>query len=589
MQKSSSNILFWPLRISVVLLLALFQPVALFAGVLPSKIIPLSGGRITYSELVAADFNNDGYKEIVAAGNDGILYVISTSDGSNWSTVWSRQCNLDIETAVAAAPFPQPYPNKPPEVVVYPIASKATNFIEAPVAIADLDNDGHLDIIVAMGGDIHKEDWNARGNGGILVYRYVADSPWSFQLSGDWPQPKIDRVGTHPGFGSPDGLWDGIMTAPAIGDIDGDGDLEIVVAGIDRRIHAWHHTGQVVNGWPIYRYDADGNDVGDALTRGGLSSPALGDIDRDGRLEVVVATMSPPWDRSQPVSSINPNYNYATIWAFNGDSTVVPGFPIVTEQIVTSSPALGDIDNDGFLEIVVGTGGNTLPGRQNIVSAYNHDGTLLPNWPIETQGIMPASPSLADIDQDGALEVIIGCGSKYHADDCGDGNAKLYAWNADTSAVPGFPAQPQSASPWTDDSYSMPFNPIIADYDGDGTLEILITQTDSRGVTVVGVNGITEAKRELDGDQLGLFSSPVIDDIDNDGFLEILAGGGNSNGMIYIWEEGGSENSAQPWPMSRQNTYRMGTSFYNRNLYLPGSSVPNVSRSLTPVYNILLR
>lgn len=568
MQKRSFFIAPWALSIFVVLLFLLFHSMPVLSETYPSQVITLSGKRIFYSGLATADFNNDGYKEIVAGGSDGILYVLSTADGSNWSTVWSRQCNLDIEAA-----------NPPTHRFVNEIAS-------AP-AIADLDKDGRLEIIVAMGGDIHVEDINDRENGGVLVYHF--NGAWDFSLieslsqdgSRGWPQPRIDSVGKHPGFGFPDGLWDGIMTTPAIGDLDGDGDLEIVVAGIDRRIHAWHHTGEAVAGWPIYRYEENGIDPNDALLRGGLSSPALGDLNNDGKLDVVVATMSAPWDMSQKVSPTNPNYDYATLWAFNGDSTVMPGYPVATEQIFTSSPALGDIDKDGFLEIVIGTGGNTLPGRQNLVWAYNHDGTLLPNWPRETQGPMPGSPSLADIDKDGALEVIIGCGTKYWPTDCGNGDAKLYAWNADGSNVSGFPTQPESATWWTDKSYSMPFEPIVADYDGDGTLDILITQTGSWGVTLVGANGVTKEKREINIDQSGLFSPPLIDDIDNDGFFEILAGGGSaSNGMIFIWDESGSRNSAQPWPMSRQNLYRIGGAL--------STSMAIGGKGILPVYLLLL-
>ncbi len=555
----------WYMSTVFTLVLFLLSPMSVLSGVDPSQIISLSGKKILYSELATADFNNDGYKEIVAGGSDGMLYVITTTDGRNWITVWSRQCNLDIEAAG-------------------PPTSRSVNEIASAPAIADLDRDGHLEIIVTMGGDIHVEDINQRENGGVLVYRY--NNTWNFSLlaapsqdgSTGWPQPRIDSVGKHPGFGSPDGLWDGIMTTPAIGDLDGDGDLEIIAAGIDRRIHAWHHNGEVVAGWPIYRYN------GDAMTRGGLSSPALGDIDKDGDLEVIVATMSPLWDLNLPISSTNPNYNYGTIWAFNGDSTVVQGFPVATEQYFSSSPALGDIDNDGYLEIVIGAGSDILPGRQNIVSVFNHDGTPLVNWPRETQGVMPGSPSLADIDQDGTLEVIAGCGSRYSLYDCGDGTAKLYAWNADGSSVPGFPAQPQSASPWMNGSYSMPFNPIVADYDGDGALEILVTQTGSWGVTLVGVDGVTKETRELSVQGSFLFSSPVIEDIDNDGYLEILAGGGNaSNGMIFIWDEVGPKSAARPWPMSRQNVHRTGTDLEK------SFAKPTINNTvvLTQIYRIL--
>jgi len=530
--------------------------------------IQLSGARITNASLATADFNGDGYKEIVAGGSDGMLYVLSTSDGVNWNTVWSHQCNDEIEAAG-------------------PPSHKSTNEIYASPAIADLDGDGHLDIVVAMGGNIHVDDDSLRDNGGILVYRYNA--AWNFSLietlsadgSRGWPQPRIDEVGAGSGYSDPDGYWDGIMTTPALGDLDGDGDLEIVVAGIDRRIHAWHHTGEVVDGWPIHR------DNGDAITRGGISSPALGDIDRDGQLEVVVATMSPPWDTSQPVTSTNPDYTKGTLWVINGDSTNVPGFPIATEQYFYSSPALGDIDQDGYLEIIIGSGYG-LTGRENIVSVYKYDGSLVSNWPQETAGLTMASPALADIDQDGALEIIIGCGSNTDWYACGNNGARLYAWNADGTSVNGFPAAPPTGSDWSDEIFSMAYTPIVADYDGDGNLEILVVQVDAWGITIVETDGSTAGYRHT---TYGLEAPPVVDDLDNDGKVEILIGGGDSNAVVDIWDEDGQVQSGGPadWPMDRGNILRTGLSGTVTTLPVPvPPPVPVEGGNIISVFSLLL-
>lgn len=505
--------------------------------------IVLSGARITHASLAVADFDGDGYKEIAAGGGDGMLYVVSTSDGVNWQTVWAHQCNLDIETA------------NPP-------THKSSNEIYASPVIADLDQDGHLEIVVAMGGNVHVADYtddNLRHNGGILVYTY--NSKWNFSLkealSPDgkrgWPQPRLDVVGGGPGYSNPDGFWDGIMTTPAVADLDGDGKLEIVVAGIDRRIHAWHYTGEAVAGWPIYRGD---HDEGDALVRGGMSSPAIGDIDRDGMPEVIVATMSPPWDKTKPISATNPDYTKGTLWAFKGDSTVVPGFPVPTEQYFHSSPALADVDGDGYLEIIIGSGYG-LAGRQNIVSVYNHNGVLLPHWPQLTTGLTMGSPSIADIDNDGKLEIISGCGSESSYTDFGQKN--LYVWNIDGSSVLGFPAAIPSASLLNHVPNSIPYAPIIADINGDGQLEILVVETVAWGITVVNHDGTVAGYRPL---QNYLQAPPIVDDIDGDSKLEILIGGADATGghaMVTKWDEVGNYDSNKlPWPMDRQNIERTG-------------------------------
>ena len=136
-------------------------------------IITLSGDRIRKAGLATADFNGDGYKEIVAGGEDGMLYVVSTSNGTTWNTVWSHQVNTEIEAAG-------------------PPTHRSTNEISSSPIIADLDGDGKLDIVVAVGGSIYCSNQADRHNGGVLVYEY--DYAWHFSPVAGWPQPKIDNA-----------------------------------------------------------------------------------------------------------------------------------------------------------------------------------------------------------------------------------------------------------------------------------------------------------------------------------------------------------------------------------------------------------
>ncbi|MBN1488177.1 MAG: VCBS repeat-containing protein [Anaerolineae bacterium] len=489
------------------------------AATMERTIVPLSGERIKHGSAGVADFDGDGYKEIVIGGPDGMLYVVA-HNGSGWSVVWSRQVAGDLNANGAPASC----------------ADTTQSDIRSAPAIGDLTGDGTLEIVVTTGGDPGRsgDPGTAHRNGGVLVYTYKADSPWEFSLVPGWPMPKLDIIGLGAGASDPDGCWDGIWGSPALSDIDGDSDLEIIVEGFDRRLHVYHHDGTYVDGWPI-GYPT--------VYRGGWASPAVGDLDQDGLPEIIFATDSYP--------KKEPPY---LLFAFNGDGTILPGFPVEAEQNMQSSPALGDIDGDGWLDIVVGTGTHHKSTNGNRVYAWDHEGNLLDGWPKITGGNMPASPALGDIDGDGELEVVIGCGSEP------DGTCQyLYAWDGDGTPVPGFPAMPTTNS-WNHVNEAMPYPVVLADYDNDSLVEIMVVHRGSFGIASIHGNGVQADDPEL-VTRYSLLSSPVVDDIDSDGMLEIIIGGTASesldaNGAVYIWDVLGPSNSALPWPMFRRDMQR---------------------------------
>ena len=482
--------------------------------------VTLSGARVSHSSAAVADFDADGDKEIVIGGEDGMLYVIARV-GSTWSVVWSRQTADDLNAAGAPSSC----------------GNRAVGDIRSAPAIGDLNGDGHLEIVVTTGGDSgqHYREEGGR-NGGVLVYRY--NSSWSFSLVSGWPQPKLDIIGLGPGASDPDGCWDGFWGSPALGDLDGDGDLEVAVEGLDRQLHVWHHNGAYVNGWPI---------ASPTIYRGGWSTPAIADVDQDSLPEVIFAT------------DYKKNGAYL-LYVFNGDASLLPGFPVQASQNMVSSPAIGDVNGDGWLDIVVGTGSYESSGG-NKVYAWDHNGNLLPGWPQTTGGNMPASPALGDLDGDGDVEVIIGCGAEgdpYNPAPC----TNLYAWHGDGRSVSGFPVAPYSNNPWNsqDAPNGLPYPPVLADYDGDGSIEILVVNRWSWGISAVLGNGTRRNNTILQAQNV-LYSSPVVDDVDSDGKLEVVIGGANSsgnNGAVYIWDMNSSAGNARPWPMFHHNVARTG-------------------------------
>lgn len=489
--------------------------------------IVLGGSRITRSSPVAADLNGNGRKEIIVGASDGMLYVVAYN-GSSWNKVWETQTAQAIN-AVS---------NKV-------CSNQSSGKIEASPAVGDIDNDGQLEIVVATGGRPDGNNPSVNRNGGIIAYELNSSTGtnWSFSIKSGWPFVMPDDMGAGVGAREPDGVCDGIRADPTLGDIDGDGDLEIISIAFDRRIRAFHHNGSVVNGWPIQR------ESGHEILRGGQSSAAIGDIDNDGIDEIIIGTNSPPWngdDWDGPFPDIYnlPDYSLATVWAINGDTSFVPGWPVITQQNIESSPALGDIDGDGEIEVVVGTGvfDGYVNGSQ--VYAWNADGSLVSGWPRPTADNMPSSPAIADLDGNGTQDVIIGCGK-----DAQPFCRTLYAWNGSGNNLPGFPMST---------TFAHPFPPIVADVDGDNNLEVLLTSLETDVVSIVQHNGSIGTVNLSRKTNSIILNAPLVHDLDGDGSLEtaIASATGGGQAAIYIFEETGStspDSGKLPWPMIQRD------------------------------------
>ena len=239
--------------------------------------------------------------------------------------------------------------------------------IQSTPACSDVDGDKKQEIWV---GDMNGKMWGFDSNGNVL-------SRWG------WPK-QTQTVGD----------LSGIFSSPAIGDINGDGGAEIVVGNFGQRVYAWTYTGRMLPDWPYNNEDTV------------WSSPALADMDRDGVKEVVIGGDS--------TGGVNwPYPPGGLLYVLDEDASILPGFPKVTPEVMWSSPAVADINGDGWPEIIVGTGvyytriGQlTTEGRR--VYAYDHEGNPVPGWPVSLAGNTFSSPSLGDIDGDGLLEIVIG-------------------------------------------------------------------------------------------------------------------------------------------------------------------------------------
>jgi len=132
------------------------------------------------------------------------------------------------------------------------------------------------------------------------------------------------RPGPTPTPHPPGGNVYSIEASPAVADLDGDGRLEIAVGSWDGRMYLWDDAGQPLPGWPLL--------VKDQI----ISSAALVDLDGDDRLDIVVGSKD------------------GHLYGWTARAQPLPGFPYKLGAPVFSSPWVGDLENDGQADIVVG-------------------------------------------------------------------------------------------------------------------------------------------------------------------------------------------------------------------------------------------
>jgi len=401
--------------------------------------------------------------------------------------------------------------------------SLATETSSTPL-VADVDGDGDFEILVGAeriygfnpdGTELSDGDGDPStvgpisplGNGfaGALAATDLTSSPGLELVAASWGALEVyvfeftlTENGTEaalaPGWPQSVHHGDGIWASPSLGDVDGDGDVEIFVTetGGAGALMAWHHDGsELIDG------DDDPGTTGifhDDMGSWPRSTAAFADIDDDGDLEIFIGTSD------------------GYLKGFQGDGSDLDGFPFhASGGEIFSSPSIGDVDGDGFIEIV-------FPAENDSLYVLNHDGSRHPDWPIffkNDNWALAPSAALADVTGDGHPEIFAASFLTLEH--------SRVAWIDSTgSYLPGWPI---------DLTHSSQSSPVVGDLDGDGDFEVVLGNEVSSieawhhdGTTVGGFPIVT-------GNHVR--ATPLLADVDKNGSLDMVAVGWDKN--VYLW------------------------------------------------------
>ncbi len=177
--------------------------------------------------------------------------------------------------------------------------------------------------------------------------------------------------------------------------------------------------------------------------------------------------------------------------------------------------AIGDINNDGILEIVALTAYGNARGGINIFDASGN--FLL--YMVTNNNPLICAPVLADINNDGELEIIFNGRGKASASI----SAGIHVWNLQGEELEGFPFEMPSTPAFT---------PTLADIDGDGFLEIFTATTSA----LYCVSHTGEMLYTVDGQEAYKYSyqSPLVVDLDGNGEWSLIGACHGDNPNHYV-------------------------------------------------------
>jgi hypothetical protein len=459
-----------------------------FAGSANTSLVPFASNYSSVSNPIFVDVDGDGDKDVVVGSGNGGEYFKNTGTASA-PVYTSHTCT-----------------NNPFDNLVLP--TLATYYGRAEMmSMADLDNDGDLDLIVAFHD--HTEQIYYFKNTGTIT------SPvFTLQTGTDNPIPVITvNSNTH-------------YILASFVDIDADGDQDIFVGfGTNYGVNTAFFKNTGTASAPAF---AEQTGTNNPLATGigysyGIVFPSFVDIDGDGDMDAVLSNYSNSFSYYKNTGTAS-----AAVFSLQtGTKSPFSAFSLNTSYLNSS---FADLDGDGDQDMIVGN-------YSGVVSYYKNTGTATAPAFDFSPGVTGSyiRPAFADIDGDGDKDAVFGS----------QNGGLLYFKNNGPASAPVYVNVTGTYSPLNVTSGYTFTAPAFSDIDGDGDLDLMLgsrygifTYYQNTGNSTAPVYTMqTGTNNPMNAQSTVNFSTPVFVDLDNDGDKDLVSGS-YTGGMYYFMNTG---------------------------------------------------